>query len=222
MKRKAFICLLLCILLLVGCSPKPNNNAPDLSGASVDAPQTEKALSEIKKLGESPDDNYRTWYEIFVYSFCDSNGDGVGDLKGIISRLDYLKDLGVDIIWLSPVYKSPFVDQGYDVSDYYAIDPLFGTMEDFDTLLAEAKKRDMYILMDLVVNHCSDQHAWFQKALRDPCGEYGDYFYFCVSDFYVDYLVWRYKKLLVFFVKHQFFCGGCVLAFDKIQKRCNF
>ena len=117
-------------------------------------------------------------YQIYPKSFCDSNGDGVGDLKGIISKLDYLKDLGVDIIWLSPVYKSPFVDQGYDVADYYAIDPLFGTMEDFDTLLAEAKKRDMYILMDLVVNHCSDQHEWFQKALKDPFGEYGDYFYF--------------------------------------------
>jgi len=117
-------------------------------------------------------------YQIYPKSFCDSNGDGVGDLKGIISKLDYLKDLGVDIIWLSPVYKSPFVDQGYDVADYYAIDPLFGTMEDFDTLLAEAKKRDMYILMDLVVNHCSDRHEWFQKALKDPYGEYGDYFYF--------------------------------------------
>ena len=117
-------------------------------------------------------------YQIYPKSFCDSNGDGVGDLKGIISKLDYLKDLGVDIIWLSPVYKSPFVDQGYDVADYYAIDPLFGTMEDFDTLLAEAKKRDMYILMDLVVNHCSDRHEWFQKALEDPYGEYGDYFYF--------------------------------------------
>ena len=117
-------------------------------------------------------------YQIYPKSFCDSNGDGVGDLPGIISKLDYLKDLGVDIIWLSPVYKSPFVDQGYDVADYYAIDPLFGTMEDFDRLLAEAKKRDMYILMDLVVNHCSDQHEWFQKALQDPYGKYGDYFYF--------------------------------------------
>ena len=117
-------------------------------------------------------------YQIYPKSFCDSNGDGVGDLPGIISKLDYLKDLGVDIIWLSPVYKSPFVDQGYDVADYYAIDPLFGTMEDFDRLLAEAKKRDMHILMDLVVNHCSDQHEWFQKALQDPYGKYGDYFYF--------------------------------------------
>lgn len=117
-------------------------------------------------------------YQIYPKSFLDSNGDGIGDLRGIISKLDYLKALGVDIIWLSPIYKSPFVDQGYDISDYYAIAEEFGTMEEFDELLAEAKKRDMYIIMDLVINHCSDQHEWFQKALADPEGEYGDYFYF--------------------------------------------
>lgn len=117
-------------------------------------------------------------YQIYPKSFLDTNGDGIGDLKGVISKLDYLKELGVDIIWLSPIYQSPFVDQGYDISDYYRIDEAFGTMEDFDTLLAEAKKRNMYIVMDLVINHCSDQHQWFQKALKDPEGEYGDYFYF--------------------------------------------
>ena len=97
-------------------------------------------------------------YQIYPKSFLDTNGDGIGDLGGIISKLDYLKELGIDIIWLSPIYKSPFVDQGYDI--------------------AEAKKRDMYIIMDLVINHCSDQHEWFQKALADPEGEYADYFYF--------------------------------------------
>ena len=117
-------------------------------------------------------------YQIYPKSFCDTNGDGIGDLRGIISKLDYLKDLGVDIIWLSPIYKSPFVDQGYDISDYYAIAEEFGTMEEFDELLAEAKKRDMYLIMDLVVNHCSDKHEWFQKALADPDGPYADYFYF--------------------------------------------
>lgn len=117
-------------------------------------------------------------YQIYPKSFLDTNGDGIGDLRGIISKLDYLKKLGIDIIWLSPIYKSPFVDQGYDISDYYAIAEEFGTMEEFDKLLAEAKKRDMYIIMDLVINHCSDQHEWFQKALADPDGEYADYFYF--------------------------------------------
>ena len=117
-------------------------------------------------------------YQIYPKSFCDTNGDGIGDLRGIISKLNYLKELGVDIIWLSPIYKSPFVDQGYDISDYYAIAEEFGTMEEFDELLAEAKKRDMYLIMDLVVNHCSDKHEWFQKALADPDGPYADYFYF--------------------------------------------
>lgn len=117
-------------------------------------------------------------YQIYPKSFMDTNGDGIGDLRGVISRLDYLKELGVDIIWLSPVYPSPFVDQGYDISDYRGIAKEFGTMEEFDELIAETKRRNMYIIMDLVVNHCSDRHAWFQAALKDPDGEYADYFYF--------------------------------------------
>lgn len=116
-------------------------------------------------------------YQIYPKSFYDSNGDGIGDIPGIISKLDYLRDLGVDIIWLSPCYQSPLADQGYDISDYYSIDPCFGTMEDMDLLIAEAKKRDMYILMDLVVNHCSDEHEWFRKACEDPDGKYGNFFY---------------------------------------------
>ena len=116
-------------------------------------------------------------YQIYPKSFYDSNGDGVGDIPGIISKLDYLKDLGVDIIWISPMYPSPFADQGYDISDYYNIDPAFGTLEDMECLIAEAKKRDMYILMDLVVNHCSDEHEWFEKACEDPEGKYGNFFY---------------------------------------------
>lgn len=116
-------------------------------------------------------------YQIYPKSFYDSNGDGIGDLPGIISKLDYLKELGVDIIWLSPVYKSPLADEGYDIADYYSIDPRFGTMEDMERLILEAKKREMYILMDLVVNHCSDEHEWFQKAVEDPEGEYGNFFY---------------------------------------------
>lgn len=116
-------------------------------------------------------------YQIYPKSFCDSNGDGIGDLNGIRQHLDDLKDLGVDIIWISPCYKSPMVDQGYDISDYYDIDPIFGSMEDMDCLLAEAKEKDLSILMDLVLNHCSDKHQWFQKACQDPYGEYGKYFY---------------------------------------------
>jgi len=121
-------------------------------------------------------------YQIYPKSFKDSNGDGVGDLKGITKKLDYLQNLGIDILWLSPIYKSPFIDQGYDISDYYAIDPLFGTMEDMEELIAEGKKRGIFIIMDLVVNHCSSHHEWFQKALADPDGPYADYFYFIESD----------------------------------------
>ena len=117
-------------------------------------------------------------YQIWPKSFYDGNGDGVGDIPGMIEKLDYLHALGVEILWISPVYRSPFVDQGYDISDYYDIDPSFGTMADMERLLTETKKRGMYVLMDLVVNHCSDQHAWFRQALADPGGEYGRYFYF--------------------------------------------
>ncbi len=116
-------------------------------------------------------------YQIYPKSFYDSNGDGIGDIPGIIDKLDYLKYLGIDIIWISPVYESPQADQGYDISDYYKIDPVFGTMDDMDRLLSEAKKRDLYILMDLVANHCSDEHEWFLKAKEDPEGEYGNFFY---------------------------------------------
>ena len=116
-------------------------------------------------------------YQIYPKSFYDSNGDGIGDIPGIIEKLDYLRDLGVDILWLSPIYKSPLADQGYDISDYYSIDPRFGTMKDMENLIHEAKKRQMYILMDLVVNHCSDEHEWFQKAIQDSDGKYGNFFY---------------------------------------------
>ncbi|WP_291454657.1 alpha-amylase family glycosyl hydrolase, partial [Abiotrophia sp. HMSC24B09] len=123
----------------------------------------------------------RVAYQIYPKSFKDSNGDGVGDIRGIIEKLDYLQSLGIGIIWISPIYQSPFVDQGYDISDYYAIDPIFGTMEDFDELIAQADKRDIKIVMDLVVNHCSDQHPWFQAALKDLSSHYADYFYFVES-----------------------------------------
>ncbi len=106
-----------------------------------------------------------TVYQIYPRSFCDSNGDGIGDIQGIISKLDYLKELGIDIIWLSPVYKSPNDDNGYDISDYKDIHEDFGTMADFDLLLSEAKARGIRIIMDLVINHTSDEHEWFKRAL---------------------------------------------------------
>ena len=115
-------------------------------------------------------------YQIYPRSFQDTNGDGIGDLKGITSRLDYLADLGVDVLWLSPVYKSPQDDNGYDISDYQDIDPLFGTLEDMDELLAEAHKRGLKVVMDLVVNHTSDEHAWFQ-ASRDKDDPHADWYW---------------------------------------------
>ncbi|MDR0758669.1 MAG: alpha-glucosidase [Treponema sp.] len=117
----------------------------------------------------------RVVYEIYPRSFQDSNGDGIGDIPGIIARLDSLADLGAGIIWLAPVYPSPDADNGYDIRDYRDIDPKFGTLADMDTLIAEAGKRDIKIIMDLVINHTSDEHEWFRKS-RDPASEYRDYY----------------------------------------------
>ncbi len=116
------------------------------------------------------------FYQIYPRSFQDSNGDGIGDLQGILSRLDYLKELGVDAIWLSPIYDSPNDDNGYDIRDYCVIMKEFGTMEDFDRLLAAIHERGMRLIMDLVVNHTSDEHPWFQAAIRDTSCEYHDYY----------------------------------------------
>ncbi|MGU7915863.1 glycoside hydrolase family 13 protein [Streptococcus suis] len=115
-------------------------------------------------------------YQIYPRSFQDSNGDGVGDIRGIISRLDYLHELGIDAIWLSPVYQSPMDDNGYDISDYQGIAPEFGTMEDMEELIAEGHKRNIKIIMDLVLNHTSDEHFWFQEALNGPDNPYYDYY----------------------------------------------
>ena len=173
MKRLTrILCLALCLLLLMGCTPQvqteENTTAPELSGAAVDYPEqeavrTEAALEKISTLGESPDDNYRTWYEIFVYSFCDSNGDGIGDLPGVISRLDYLEELGVNGIWLMPVHPSQSYHK-YDVANYYEIDPAYGTLEDMDQLLAECEARGIKVILDLVLNHTANNHEWFLTA----------------------------------------------------------
>ncbi|MFP4975561.1 alpha-glucosidase [Paenibacillus sp. CN-4] len=115
-------------------------------------------------------------YQIYPRSFQDSNGDGIGDLKGIITRLDYLQQLGIGAIWLSPVCKSPQDDYGYDISDYQDIDPMFGTLEDMEELIAEAGQRDIRIIMDLVLNHTSDEHPWFQEAKKSKDNPYHDYY----------------------------------------------
>ncbi|MGL6197591.1 MAG: alpha-glucosidase [Lachnospiraceae bacterium] len=117
------------------------------------------------------------FYQIYPKSFMDSNGDGIGDIQGIISKLDYLKELGVDAIWLCPVYDSPQDDNGYDIRDYQKIDQSYGSMEDFDQLLDEVHKREMRLIMDLVINHTSDEHAWFKQAVTDPDSKYHDYYY---------------------------------------------
>ena len=115
-------------------------------------------------------------YQIYPRSFCDSNGDGIGDLNGITGKLDYLKELGIDVIWLSPVYKSPNDDNGYDISDYQAIMDEFGTMEDFDRMLATAHEKGIKIMMDLVVNHTSDEHKWFIESRKSTDNPYRDYY----------------------------------------------
>lgn len=199
------LCLLLALLMLFGCGapqeqPENPTSAPDSSGASVDSteipatePQTaaltEQAIAEISKLGASPDDNYRTFYEIFVYSFCDSNGDGIGDLQGVISKLDYLQKLGINGIWFMPIHPSQSYHK-YDVRDYYDIDPQYGTLADFEALMAECQARDIHVITDLVLNHTGDDHEWFLTAcdyLRNlPAGaqpdaqdcKYVDYYYF--------------------------------------------
>lgn len=177
-RARGLLCLLLAAVLLAGCAPADQtqvpSTAPESSGAAVEfleetaaepqeAAKTEQALTQIRALGESPQDNYRVWYEIFVYSFCDSDGDGIGDLKGVTGKLDYLQELGINGIWLMPIHPSPSYHK-YNVSDYRAIDPAYGTMEDFRELLAQCGARNIRVIMDLVVNHTGSDHAWFTAA----------------------------------------------------------
>lgn len=115
-------------------------------------------------------------YQVYPKSFNDSNNDGIGDIPGIIEKLDYLQKLGVDVIWLNPIYKSPQVDNGYDISNYREIYSKFGTMDDFEKLLSETHKRHMRLILDLVVNHTSDQHPWFKEAKKSKENPYHDYY----------------------------------------------
>ena len=153
-------------------------------------------------------------YQIYPRSFKDSNGDGVGDLKGIIQKLDYIKSLGVDVVWLNPIYGSPNADNGYDISDYQAIMKEFGTMEDFDTLLKGMHERGLKLVMDLVVNHSSDEHRWFQESRKSRDNPYRDYYHwwpaekgkpaFRPGSFEADGSGWRYDKQTDSYYLHYF------------------
>ena len=156
---------------------------PDFFDAVLKLVNTEKDVPVVSK-GEI---THKWWkeavfYQIYPRSFYDTNGDGIGDLRGIIEKLDYLKDLGVDALWLSPIYDSPNDDNGYDIRDYHKIMQEFGTMEDFEELLEKVHAKGMRLIMDLVINHTSDEHEWFRKALSEPDSECRDYYYFRKDD----------------------------------------
>ncbi len=184
---RSFLCLLLVVVMLVGCTPTSNPDPTEAPEKTLSQMSLEERLSYYSELGTSPDDNYRTWYEIFVYSFCDSNGDGIGDLQGVISKLDYLQELGINGIWLMPIHPSTSYHK-YNVNDYYAIDPAYGTMADFEQFMGECEKRDIHVILDLVVNHSGDQNEWFLTAAdymkslglgefgsEEDCPEFGYY-----------------------------------------------
>ncbi len=171
MKKWVCLALSLCLLLpaLWGCVPQEG-------GTTGSGKDPALQLNII-------DDHYRNWYEIFVYSFFDTNNDGIGDLNGVTEKLDYIQDMGFNGIWLMPIHPSPTYHK-YDVKDYYAVDPAYGTLEDLDRLITEAHNRGIKVILDLVVNHTSDSHPHFQEACRyirengEPGGEYGDYYRF--------------------------------------------
>ena len=176
-QRAVYVILLCAVLCITGCSqsqktdqaagdekPAVFSDASNAAGSDVPAASYVQMLDYNKDLTRSQaDDNYRTTYEIFVYSFCDSNGDGIGDFNGIRSKLDYIEDLGFDAIWLTPVHPSSTYHK-YDVDDYYEIDPAFGTREDYEALLKECHERGIRVYMDLVLNHTSEDNAWFKAA----------------------------------------------------------
>ena len=172
----------------------------------------------------------RTWfkhavfYEVLVRAFYDSDADGSGDLRGLTERLDYLKWLGVDCIWLPPFYDSPLRDGGYDIRDFYKVLPEFGTVEDFVALLDAAHRRGIRVITDLVMNHTSDTHAWFQESRRDPTGPYGDYYVWSdTSEKYQDARVifvdteesnWTFDAVRKQFYWHRFFSHQPDLNYD--------
>ena len=160
-----------------GGIPMPMTVAPQIPGVPVLPAQARPGISADPEW-------FRTavFYEALLRSFADSDGDGIGDLRGLISRLDYLAWLGVDCVWIPPFYPSPIRDGGYDISDYTAIDPRYGTMEDFRELVHQAHQRGIRIVIDMVVNHTSDAHPWFQASRSDPEGPYGDFYVWADDD----------------------------------------
>lgn len=160
-------------------------------------------------------------YQIYPKSFQDSNGDGIGDIPGITARLDYLHDLGINMLWLNPIFVSPQVDNGYDVSDYFAIDPAFGTMEDVETLIAEAHKRGIKIIFDLVLSHTSDQHPWFQEARTSKDNRYRDFFLWADGKQPISSAADA-EQLPYLPNNWQSFFGGSVWAYDEPTKQYYF
>lgn len=204
---KVLLCFLVIISTLVGCKPTSIDNTPP-----------EKTLQErldyYTTLGTSPDDNYRTWYEILVYSFCDSNGDGIGDLQGVISKLDYLEDLGITGIWLLPIHPSTSYHK-YNVDDYYAIDPTYGTMADFEQLISECDRRGIKVILDLVVNHSGSNNPWFIQAV--------EYIKSLDEGQRGDPSVWPYYGFYNFLFPEEVFGNGyCQLSGTNFYYECRF
>jgi oligo-1,6-glucosidase len=208
MKRKIFIILSLLVLLATSAC---QNQALKTNQTQVNSNQSQTSSAEIKD---------RKWwkeavvYQIYPRSFKDSNGDGIGDLRGIIEKLDYIKSLGVDVIWLNPIFSSPNDDNGYDVSDYRNIMKDFGTMADFDELVKGLKSRKIKLVMDVVVNHSSDEHEWFKQSRSSRDNPYRDYYYWWNADkgkpparyslFDVNHDAWKYDKQTDAYYLHIF------------------
>jgi maltose alpha-D-glucosyltransferase/alpha-amylase len=164
------------------------------------------------------------FYEVHIRAFCDSNNDGIGDIPGLISKLDYIKDLGVDCIWILPIYPSPLKDDGYDIANYYGVHPDYGTLDDFKTLIKEAHTRDLRVIADLVLNHTSDQHPWFQKSRSDPNSKYRDYYVWSdTKEKYTDARIifldteesnWTYDEKAGLYYWHRFYASQPDLNYD--------